>query len=249
MSNLTIQWTKEEAAYLGEFQALCDKYLEDYREQEEPDDPTRTFWTCNVDTKFMKELAKRFPDIQARLSGGDWEYWRRMYLEDGGIQYLTNQLENRMKAHFAVVGYDFENIPPSPYTDYTPIKVKYWVDEHRYFVALREGREIPYESVRVVGGILVQSSLWMGTRTWTISDATTGRKIPYQRTQTGSKQAKKAMDEEVLKQAEDIARITDWGMFMQQPLKVRRAIKKRLDDLDYKWAYEKHGKGDVDGSV
>jgi hypothetical protein len=209
MSNLTTTWTSEEQAFLNAYQAECDRYVEEFKQQENPSDPVRTFWTNQIENERLNALDEKWKPIREGVDNRE-EGVRDLYIY--GVVPITSSLETRLSEHYNTLVSSYQ-LPKAPedIQHNRVIKVKCWKYAKRTNATQEYFDEnVPFQSVLLVGQIIVQPSLWNGTKTWEFSEAYGTRILPIKLETSGSREIKKAYEQRAIGIATELSRLMDW---------------------------------------
>lgn len=212
---------EEEAVFLSRFQEECNRYLTEYKQGENPKDPSTMFWTRSID----HELA-----LKAGGISGKWDKSLTVYmLTQDSIRKLEKDMSTWFIAQASIV-------PKAPEVDLTPIKVKYWVSNHELIKSKEYDRETPYKPIIKVGQILIQPSLWRGTKTWEFSEAYRGMLFVIKLEASGSKENKAAMEKRAIELATKLNGLCDFEQFSTLPWRARAELRNEILKLRVEYA-------------
>ena len=202
----------QQQAFLEYFEQISRMFLALYFGQDDPPEPSSFLWSPDFMDGLFSFMPEEFNAIVNQLreySDVTREFRREFNAVEG-------ELRDAIGEWFELAGFDYENIPPPP-SDVQMVKVKGGFKDHK--TAYQFGQVIWVGSSSRTHG-------W--SELYRVSD---GKRICSFHPQTSGICWNKETTETVWQIARELANLTDWDIVGSQPIKVQRAIRRRVIEI------------------
>jgi hypothetical protein len=200
-------------AFLEHLEQVCRMFLALYFCQDDPPDPTSFLWLFDLEESLLSFLPPDFRETVDQLA--ELPLPDSLRPLDREATHVFWNLRSSLIEWFELAGYDYEHIPPPESLSAEKVKLPGGFNEKK--TAYRFGHQI----------------IWIGSsgrrRGWAeLYRASDGKRICSFRPPTSEICWNKHVTEMVWQIAAELSRLTDWNILESQPIKVQRAIGKRV---------------------
>lgn len=219
-----------EEQFLEVYEQTCRKFFDEYKTQDDPDDPIGLFWSRCFDVDRVKEMPEEHQAIGKRVIRRAHESDKPLFFK---MQDINQNFQSEMREWFAIAGYDEAGIPPTPEMDHTKRKMKTAErEEWQGKIDADWFRGYDAKTAYQIGQLVYTGSSSV-SKGWADLYLLTGiRLCHFHPSTSGVSVWNQELTESAWRVAEQLSRLTDWSKFTEElPKKVRRSIAKKMREI------------------
>jgi hypothetical protein len=230
MGEVVMVNTITEEQFLESFRKVCQDFTENYKKQEDPDDPAHLFWSRDFAMDRVKEMPEEYYDIGKRTQYGQELDGYDLFLP---MDKIKREYELELRSWFAVAGYDEAGIPAALEIDHAKRKMtKAEREDWQSKIGVNWFRGADAKTAYQIGQLVYTGSS-STSKGWADLYLLTGIRLCHFHPNTsGVSVWNQELTEAAWSVAEKLSRLTDWSKFTEAlPKKVRRSITKKMREI------------------
>jgi hypothetical protein len=222
--------TITEKHFLESYRQICRKFFDEYKTQDDPEDPIHLFWTRNLEHDLVDKMQEEYRSIGKDACRMRTQPDRDLFWE---MEKVASSFRAEMREWFAIAGYDETGIPPAPDIDHTKRKMKPAErQEWQGKIGANWFRGSDTKTAWQIGQLVYTGSSSV-SKGWAELYVLSGLRICHFHPETSGVYVwNQELTEAAWGVAEKLSRLTDWSQFTEElPMKVRRAIAKNMREI------------------
>jgi hypothetical protein len=219
--------TITEEGFLEVYRQEIRKFFDEYKSQDDPDDPLGLFWGRYLDKDIVERLEQEYRPLGEAAHKMRTQPDRDLLWK---MEKISASFQNEMREWFVVAGYDEAGIPAAPEIDHTKRKMK---PEERQEWQAKIGvswfRGSDAKTAWQIGQLVYAGSS-STSKGWADLYLLSGLRLCHFHPNTSGVYVwNQELTEQAWSVAEKLSRLTDWSKFDETlPKKVRRSITKNI---------------------